>query len=239
MVFAVGDVRPSRRGLLSLRSGVASLRVPVPVTRAEPVGTSASTVVSPEDASLDSWGSASRNRDGMSQNRSGFVSCDVLSSDHSGSSTPVESAAFTSPAARGLMWGLLYASRAEPVTCSWEELRETSEAAKLAVPPMMTATLAAQASFNPAPASANLDPREAVFAADSMGLNEIVGECGLGAAPTKGDGDVAPLASARATAIAVPADAAASTPAVFKTGTPPVVASWVKMVSFGLPLSTE
>ena len=33
--------------------------------------------------------------------------------------------------------------------CSSEDLRDTNDVAKFAVPPMMTATLAAQASFSP------------------------------------------------------------------------------------------
>ena len=249
VAFDVGDVRPSRCAPRSLRSGAA----PVPVAWAVPRGTSTSAVVSAalplaavaesEDSSaegfLKPWDTTSRRGDGPSHNSSESTPSTALFSDHSGPSTPVESAVFSSSAARGLMWGLLYTSRAEPVMCSWEELRETNEAVKLAVPPMMMATLAAEASFNPVLAAANLEPKEAVDAASFMEFSEITGECGLGDVPTNGVGELAPLASARAAATAAPAVAAARAPAVFKNGEPLVVSFGMKRVRVGVPLSAE
>ena len=45
--------------------------------------------------------------------------------------------------------------------CSSEDLRDTNDVAKFAVPPMMTATLAAQASFSPVLVAASCAPAAA------------------------------------------------------------------------------
>ncbi len=47
------------------------------------------------------------------------------------------------------------------MTCSSEDLRDTNDVAKFAVPPMMTATLAAQASFRPVLVAASCAPAAA------------------------------------------------------------------------------